>query len=79
MNAGFLTHAYEALGMDPSDEATKVLLDGLKSRSALVREGAIYGLTSRVGVPGVRAVLEKIAKNDPSTEVRAAAQGALDD
>ena len=47
--------------------------------SALVREGAIYGLAPHVAALRCRRVLEGLANADPNLEVRNAAKEALEE
>jgi hypothetical protein len=74
-----LSYAAEIIGGLRTSEATSALLDLLDHPSAVVREGAVYGLARRVLDPRAVAALRKVSTFDPSEAVRIAAQGALDD
>jgi hypothetical protein len=73
-----LTFVAEALG-DLRDKVTakRLLVRLLSHRSAVVREGAVYGLQNLVD-DDVRAALRETAEGDVSPGVRAAAEEALD-
>lgn len=73
-----LTFAAEALGRS-SDSALvrSTLVDLLCHESAVVREGAIYGLSNHLD-DAVRALLQRIAAEDPSTAVRDVARDAYE-
>jgi hypothetical protein len=63
--------------MLPTERVVPALLTLLASESALVREGAIYGLAHH-DRPEVVQRLGKIATDDPSPGVRAAAADVLE-
>ncbi len=72
-----LTFAAEALGRSNMGGLVRSTLKPLLHHaSAVVREGAIYGLQRHVNAD-VRATLETLAKSDPSAGVRGAAEDAL--
>ncbi len=72
-----LTFAAEALGRTTnSDRVRRVLVPLLKHPSAIVREGAIYGLQLHLN-PQTREALAAVAASDPSEGVRTAALDAL--
>ena len=75
-----LTYAAEILGSDVQDGAIVIpaLLRALKHPSHIVREGAVLGLSYHV-TDRVRVALERVAQEDPSPGVRAAATEALED
>ena len=77
-----LTFAAEALGLiENSSLATELLERLTRHSSALVREGAVYGLAMHPDLarPGpVRAAVEQLVQDDPSPGVREAATEALD-
>lgn len=74
-----LTFAAEALGRSNMGWLVRYTLKPLvRHASAVVREGAIYGLQKHVDGE-VRAVLEGVVKSDPSRAVRTAAEDALSD
>lgn len=74
-----LTFAAEALGRSNMGWLVRHTLKPLvRHASAVVREGAIYGLQKHVDGE-VRAVLEGVVKSDPSRAVRTAAEDALSD
>lgn len=72
-----LTFAAEALGLI---EGPPLALLGTLARhsSALVREGAVYGLARHRSSLLAQVPLERLAKSDPSPGVREAATEALD-
>lgn len=74
-----LTFAAEAAGRTGLPEAQDALLQLLTHTSAVVREGAVYGLGYFLGDSGswTRQRLAFIAKFDPHPEVRAAALETL--
>jgi hypothetical protein len=74
-----LSHAAEILGTVGSADARISLERLLDHSSALVREGAIYGLAQGCLDPRARRALERLAATDQSTAVREAALGALDE
>lgn len=72
-----LTFAAEALGQSDLGWLVRDTLRPLLNHaSAVVREGAIYGLQKHIDVE-VRGELEKISKGDDSPAVQTAAQDAL--
>jgi hypothetical protein len=72
-----LTFAAEALGRSNMGWLVRPTLKPLLHHaSAVVREGAIYGLQRHIDT-GIRATLETLAKSDPSAGVRSAAEDAL--
>jgi hypothetical protein len=72
-----LTFAAEALGRSNLGWVVRRALKPLlRHDSAVVREGAIYGLQKHVDAD-VRADLEMLAKSDSSAGVRSAAEDAL--
>jgi HEAT repeat protein len=73
-----LTFAAEELGAHDSPRVRAVLLRLLEHPSAVVREGAIYGLARGDLTDDIAAALTKLAKLDTSDGVRSAAIGALD-
>jgi hypothetical protein len=77
--ASQLTFLAEALDKSTVPElAVPCLLKLLKHASALVREGAVYGLEGHLEFPGVREQLEAVANNDFSSGVRIAAREAVE-
>jgi len=77
---GHLTYAAEILGeLSPDkDLARRELLPLASHKSALVREGAVYGLSNFLGDNEVRECLSRLSRSDPSPSVREAAEDALD-
>jgi len=74
-----LTFAAEAAGRIPdSDRVKKALLPLLKHPSAVVREGAIYGLARHLDKQ-IATALEKLAYEDDSPGVREAALELISD
>jgi hypothetical protein len=77
-----LTYAAEYLGEIENEglaeRVVETLLRLTENSSALVREGAIYGLEDYLDRPNVAERLTTIATTDPSAGVRAAAQEALE-
>lgn len=74
-----LTFALEWVGeIEDSSLVRSTLISYLEDESAIVREGAIYGLQKHLD-DSVEAFLQAIAQNDPSEGVRLAAQDALDE
>ncbi len=72
-----LTFAAEALGRSNMGWLVRSTLKPLLHHaSAVVREGAIYGLQRHIDA-NARATLETLAKSDPSAGVRSAAEDAL--
>jgi hypothetical protein len=74
-----LTHAAEIAGAMKHEDVASTLLPLLEAPSAVVREGAVYGLAWSRQDPRVVMALRELAANDPSEAVRDAAKGALDD
>lgn len=73
-----LTFALEAVGnFRDSGIVRRLLLPHLNDPSALVREGAIYGLTNHLDEP-TRKKLVEISQGDESSGVRAAAEESLE-
>lgn len=73
-----LTFVAEALGAWPdADRAVAWLLQLTRHESAIVREGAVYGLARLTHRQGVRNELWRLAFGDPSVGVRVAAGEAL--
>lgn len=73
-----LTFAAEELGATRTPEVLDALLTLASHADALVREGVVYGLANYLVGEKVRAVLLRIALDDPSPGVRAAAAEALE-
>lgn len=75
-----LTFAVEAYARSSSngDEVRAVLIPMLQDKSAVLREGVIYGLSHHLD-GAVVAVLERMAAHDPSAGVRQAASDILDE
>lgn len=72
-----LTFAAEALGRSNMGWLVRHALKPLlRHASAVVREGAIYGLQKHIDVE-IRAALETVSKSDASLAVRTAAEDAL--
>ena len=69
-----LTYAAEVAGCVPGSE--RVLFPLLAHGSAVVREGAVYGLAGQL-TPRVRGKLAQLASRDHSPGVRAAAADVL--
>ncbi len=63
-----LTFAAEAAGQHT--EAVPALLELLEHDEAVVREGALYGLTPHVDVQGVAERLRGVARHDSSGTIR---------
>ena len=61
----------------PGDKARAACLGLLNHPSALVREGALLGLSEHLDHPGVRPALEQASHTDPSPGVRGLAQDLL--
>jgi HEAT repeats len=75
-----LTFAAEAAGrIADRVAAVDALLPLLGNASALVREGAVYGLARHIDRGDVRQRLAELATRDPSPGVRDAAREALED
>jgi hypothetical protein len=73
-----LTFAAEAMGfLEDSTIVKRILLPLLSHPSALVREGAVYGISRHIDA-NVSEVLRNLSKSDPSPGVREAATEALD-
>jgi hypothetical protein len=76
---GDLSFAAEILGRAfDSHLVRKTIGPLLQHPEAVVREGAIYGLTRHLDDP-MRAELERTSRSDPSAAVRTAAKDALDE
>ncbi|MEI9947459.1 MAG: HEAT repeat domain-containing protein [Pseudomonadota bacterium] len=74
-----LSLAAEALGRAASrDIVYQALLPLLRHTSAIVREGAIYGIGARRLTDDAKAALSRVANKDPSPGVRAAATEAME-
>lgn len=74
-----LTYAAEYMGHSPnSAEVRKILLPLLEHPSAVVREGAIYGIRRHLDA-GARERLSAMADHDPNSAVMEAATEALED
>jgi HEAT repeat protein len=74
------TFAAEAAGgIELSAAAVPSLLPLLEHPSAVVREGAVYGLANHLDYAGVREQLGLVASGDVSPGVRRAALDTLDD
>jgi hypothetical protein len=79
MDPSSLTFAAEILGRHDADAVfSKVLIDLLRHPSAVVREGAVYGLGCYRPTLELRVTLELTSTTDTSPGVRAAAQDMLD-
>lgn len=73
-----LTFAAEIAGsISDTTVVVPALLELLKHPSALVREGAIYGLSQHLS-DEVRRRLARVAQTDPSPAVRSAAHDAIE-
>lgn len=73
-----LTLAAEAMGRcDNAELVRRTLRPLLKHRSAVVREGAIYGLSTAAS-DHVRVVIEYVSRKDPHPGVRQAALATID-
>jgi HEAT repeat protein len=72
-----LTYAAEAAGQIRTTEAVFALLNTLGHPSALVREGAIYGLAQHRDDSRVDPRLQRTALHDLDVDVRAAATDVL--
>ncbi len=74
-----LTFAAEAMGL--ADSSTKLveatLLPLLDHKEALVREGALYGLSYRLVSSAAKKKIMALAKDDPSKGVRDSAKETL--
>lgn len=71
--------AAEILGAwNNTPESRACLIDLTKHINALVREGAVYGLTHSIEEPDNWEALEAL-RNDPSPDVREAVDDALED
>ena len=79
ISPGHLTHALEAVGKHRAPQALRLLRDGLKHPSPVVREGAIYGLAYLRPDETIDAELRAMAAADASPGVREAAADVLDD
>lgn len=78
MSPHLLTYAAEIAGKIPGDAAIDPLLRLLDHDSALVREGAVYGLCHHTESSRVLSRLKLLAESDLSPGVRAAARGAVE-
>ncbi|MDX2053610.1 MAG: hypothetical protein SFV15_14515 [Polyangiaceae bacterium] len=77
LNDTELSLAAEAIGrVEDVALVRQTLVPLLKHKSALVREGALYGL-AELGFEDVRVVIETIAKGDAHAGVRRAAAAVL--
>jgi hypothetical protein len=77
LRPALLTFAAEIAGKGLAFEVVgPALLALLQHERPVVREGAVYGLRAYEERPEVAAALAKVAKDDPSPGVRAAAGGA---
>jgi len=74
-----LTFGAEAAGALPTERIAPVLLRLLEHPSPLVREGAVYGITSHTAFDGVAKKLRQMAATDPSPGVRMAAREVVED
>lgn len=80
LDSADLTFAAEAMKYCPPELARRVLFPLLSSRSAIVREGAIYGLSAqRRGDFELTFRLKEIKNSDPRLGVRWAAADALEE
>lgn len=78
---GLLTHAAEWCGRtNRPSAARRVLLPLLRSPSAMVREGAVYGLALAGRDEAVRSALVQLSgpEAEPNAAVRAAVREALE-
>jgi hypothetical protein len=74
-----LTFAAEIVGRTSDGQAVRaILLPLLEHESALVREGAIYGLRDHADDAVVRRI-ELLASSDPSPAIRQAARDTLEE
>ena len=74
-----LTFAAEVAGRElPPDLVTEPLLTLLDHPSAVVREGAVYGIAYHLEDPRARRRIEEMASGDPSQGVRLAASDAVE-
>lgn len=77
LRPGDLTFAAEILGRSADSQLVRsVLVPLLQHAEAVVREGAIYGLTRHLDDP-TKSELRRIAESDRSAAVRMAAEDAL--
>lgn len=72
-----LTFAAESAGQHA--EAVPALLTLLDHEQAVVREGALYGLTPHVDVQNVAEKLREVARHDSSGAVRVVAASIVDE
>lgn len=72
-----LTFAAEAAGRIRSDASLYALCELLNHHSPLVREGAVYGLSTSIDREWVRTRLHCVSIKDPVAGVREAAADAL--
>ncbi len=79
LEAADLTFAAEIVGRLANHVAVRAALVPLLAHAeAVVREGAIYGLTRHID-QATRVILERVADGDRSAAVRTAARDALDE
>lgn len=78
LRPGKLTFALEALGATGLPEGMATLIENMRHRSALVREGAILGALRSPLAAALRPTLERLAHLDPSPAVRERAESAID-
>lgn len=77
LKPSMLTYAAEIAGRNlPTHQVAPLLIKLLSHESAVVREGAVYGLEEHSGQE-VTNELRRISETDPSPGVRTAAKGAL--
>ncbi len=67
--SGRLTFLAEAFGVLPYEEALPLLQQCLKHDRPIVREGAIYGLSSFIDRPEVRAILLEALNTETSSPI----------
>jgi hypothetical protein len=79
LRPSMLTFAAETLGDTATNSSmiADVLLGLTKNKSALVREGAIYGTADYLAYPGIADRIHYLAQNDLSLGVREAATDIL--
>jgi hypothetical protein len=76
---GDLSFAAEILGRASDSRLVRKAIEPLLQHpEAVVREGAIYGITRHLDA-SMRAELERMSRSDPSAAVRTAAKDALDE
>ncbi len=77
LKPSMLTYAAEIAGRSlPTHQVAPLLIKLLSHESAVVREGAVYGLEEHSGQE-VTNELRRVFETDPSPGVRTAAKGAL--